>query len=153
IGNNTDTEPEPEVATESGRQYEGEAKDIYERTIKRQEAWQQQAAAEADADSAELPNTISVDEAVANITTTWPKRAAALIATGQLLNRYRDELPHGEFTPMIEEKLPFGERTAQMLMEIARNDVLTNPQYLAALPPSITTLNTLAHVPEDKLKS
>jgi hypothetical protein len=59
-----------------------------------------------------------------------------------------NKLPHGEFTAMIEDDLPFGPRTAQYLMVIARNEVLSNPKYSSLLPGAWTVLYELALVDE-----
>jgi hypothetical protein len=48
---------------------------------------------------------------------------------------------------MVADDLPFGDRTAQRLMEIARNPVLSNPTYRSLLPPSWRTLAELTRLP------
>jgi hypothetical protein len=47
-----------------------------------------------------------------------------------------DALPHGSFKTMMQLHLPFSVRTAERLMAIARNPVLTKSDNLSLLPPS-----------------
>src|SRR5690349_15517291 len=54
------------------------------------------------------------------ISSAWRKSAEAFIETGQLLNAAKEQLSHGDWLPLVRE-LPFSERTAQMLMRIARD--------------------------------
>jgi hypothetical protein len=69
-----------------------------------------------------------------------------------LLNEAKDELDHGEFLAMIEDKLPFGARTAQMLMGIAKHPIIGNAKYISHLPPSWGTLYELTKIPDEELK-
>jgi hypothetical protein len=70
------------------------------------------------------------------------------ITVGQLLIAAKDRLPHGAFTAMIEEDLPFGDRTAERLMVIARHEVLSNPTHASDLPGAWTILHELALIDE-----
>jgi Protein of unknown function (DUF3102) len=71
------------------------------------------------------------------------------IAVGKLLIDAKDKLPHGEFTEMVDCDLPFGPRTAERLMVVARNEVLSNPTYSSVLPGTWTVLHELALVDEE----
>lgn len=82
----------------------------------------------------------------ARIRERWQTSVEAILDVGRLLAESKAALAHGEFTKMIESELPFGERTAQTLMQIAAHPVLANPQHAALLPPSWTTLAELARV-------
>lgn len=68
------------------------------------------------------------------ITIAWQKSIAAIFECGRLLIAAKDKLGHGEFGEMIEHDLPFGERTAQRLMAIARDKRLANPTHVSHLP-------------------
>lgn len=92
-----------------------------------------------------------MEEFVVQIRATWQKAVESIIETGSLLNAAKSKLEHGQFLVMIGEKLPFGERTAQMLMLIARHPILSNTKYVSHLPPSWATLHALAQVPDDEL--
>jgi hypothetical protein len=67
-------------------------------------------------------------------------------ALARLLIASKGELPPGEFLAMIESDLPFGPRTAQMLMkiEIALAPRLANTKHVSLFPPSWGTLYQLA---------
>ena len=47
---------------------------------------------------------------------------------------------------MIEEELPFGERTSQLLMITAKHPAISNPKYTSLLPQSWFTLSVLAQL-------
>lgn len=66
------------------------------------------------------------------------------VAVGKLLIAAKDRLEHGDFLSMVEEDLPFGERTAEKLMLVARNAVLSNPTHESDLPGTWTVLYELA---------
>jgi hypothetical protein len=46
-----------------------------------------------------------------------------------------NRLPHGQFIAMVENDLPFGRRTAQRLMAIARDVRLSKREMFRVLPP------------------
>lgn len=85
------------------------------------------------------------------ITARWRMGVEAIISTGRLLLEAKDALPHGAFGTMIETQLPFKARQAQMLMAIASDSRLSNPQYVALLPPSWGTLYDLTRLSDDEL--
>jgi hypothetical protein len=89
---------------------------------------------------------------VEQITTSWRGAVESIIRTGQLLVRAKAVLDHGEFGDMIASKLPFGARTAQMLMKIASHPIIGNTKHVSHLPPSWGTLHALTSFPDDALK-
>jgi Protein of unknown function (DUF3102) len=90
---------------------------------------------------------------VIRITESWRASVEAIIEVGRLLMAAKAALPHGEFGPMIETRLPFGARTAQRLMAIASDSRLTNPHRVSLLPASYSTLAELTHLSDDELAS
>jgi hypothetical protein len=85
------------------------------------------------------------------ITTTWRKATGSIIETGALLLEAKDRVEHGEFEEMIERELPFGPRAARMLMDIARNPILSDRNHGSVLPPSWRTLYELTRLSEPVL--
>jgi hypothetical protein len=88
---------------------------------------------------------------VEQITASWNKQIETILATGRLLLEAKEELQHGQFQAMIARELPFGPRTAQMLMTVAKHPVLSNAKYISHLPPSWSTLADLAAFPDNEL--
>jgi hypothetical protein len=80
----------------------------------------------------------------------------AIVDVGKMLLEAKDALPHGEFIPMVENELRAigGIRKAELLMEIARHPVLSDPQHAAHLPAAWTTLSVLVSpdLPAERLK-
>jgi hypothetical protein len=64
-----------------------------------------------------------------------------------LLIEAKGKVEHGDWLKLVEE-LPFGERRAQRLMEIARHPILSNPTHGSFLPPSWRTLYELSRLDE-----
>jgi Protein of unknown function (DUF3102) len=81
------------------------------------------------------------------INTAWQKGVESILATGERVSEAKLDLEHGEFLAMVESDLSFGPRTAQRLMAIAGNTVLSNPTHVSHLPPSWGTLAALAKLP------
>ena len=79
----------------------------------------------------------------------WQKSVEGIIEVGRVLIEAKEALPHGYFGHL---NLPFSDRTAQLLMKIAANKVLTRPDVIPKLPPSWGTLSVLARVPEHRLE-
>ena len=77
----------------------------------------------------------------------WQKCVAAVVRTSTLLNEAKAKVKHGEWLSMGLQ-LPFGERKAQMLMQISRSTVISNPQNFAVFPPAWSTLHILAGMPD-----
>ena len=93
---------------------------------------------------------------VERITKLWNQQVETILETGRLLREAKGELdspglPHGEFGVMVAKQLPFGARTAQMLMTIARHPILSNAKYVSHLPPCWGTLYDLASIPDCEL--
>ena len=65
---------------------------------------------------------------------------AAIIDVGRLLLGAKAALPHGQFEPMIRDRLPFGESTARRLMIIAEYSILSKRAHGHVLPPAWRTV-------------
>jgi hypothetical protein len=87
------------------------------------------------------------------INESWQKGVEAIINTGRMLIEAKAELPHGEFTTMVQLKLNFDPDTAQRLMKIAGDEVLSNTAHARYLPSSWMTLYELTKLPSDTLKT
>jgi hypothetical protein len=82
------------------------------------------------------------------INTAWQKGVESIIETGERVSCAKLDLAHGEFEAMVENDLSFGPRTAQMLMAVASNAVISNPNHGSFLPPSWRTLYSLSRLPQ-----
>ena len=88
----------------------------------------------------------------ARIGRAFQRSADAFLETGKLLLDAKRELPRGTFEAMVREQLPFKIRTAERLMDIARNPPLANPSNSTLLPPAWNTLHALAKLPAPHLQ-
>jgi N6-adenosine-specific RNA methylase IME4 len=88
---------------------------------------------------------------VTRIEEAWRRGAEAILETGRLLIQAKAELESGTFQAMIKEKLPFGARHAQRLMEIARHPFLSEPGHLKVLPPNVGALYELSRLEPEEL--
>jgi hypothetical protein len=78
------------------------------------------------------------------------KSVEGIIEAGRVLIEAKNELDHGRFTDWVVRELRFGTRKdgsreadlrkAEMLMFLARNEVISNPCHWHAFPPSPRTL-------------
>lgn len=90
----------------------------------------------------------------------WRKQVPSIVATGKNLIKMKKALGHGNWQKLVGSgprglvpgKLDFGPRVAQMLMKIAKNPVLSNPQNFAHLPPQYPTLDALDAFAPDLLQ-
>jgi hypothetical protein len=69
----------------------------------------------------------------------WQNPLATIFEVGDLLVAAKAELPSGQFEKMRNE-LPFGERTEERLMAIARDKRLRQATHGSLLPPSWRTV-------------
>jgi hypothetical protein len=78
-----------------------------------------------------------------------------IIAIGSILIEAKADpkLEHGQFEAMVERDLPFGPRTARMLMAVARDPLLSDRNHGSVLPPSWRTLYELSRLPEPVLEA
>ena len=83
----------------------------------------------------------------------WQESVDAIIDTGRLLCEAKAALEHGEFSGLIREKLPFGQRTAQMLMRIAEDPRLSNAKHVSLLPPAWGTLYELTRLDDQQFEA
>lgn len=79
------------------------------------------------------------------ITEHWSRSVASLVAAGRDLCAAKASLGHGTWLQMVAQ-LPFGVRTAQFLVRIAENPVLSNAIHGSHLPASYRTLGVLASI-------
>jgi Protein of unknown function (DUF3102) len=85
------------------------------------------------------------------INAAWQRGVESIIDTGERVSDAKLDLEHGEFLAMVESDLSFGPRTAQMLMAVASNAVISNPNHGSLLPPSWRTLYALSRLPQTLL--
>lgn len=69
---------------------------------------------------------------------------AGIIEAGRLLAAAKADLDHGHFYEMLRVDLHLGHRTAQKLMSIAANEVISDASRVTYLPPALTTLYELS---------
>ena len=90
------------------------------------------------------------------------KSVEGIIEAGRVLVEAKGELDHGQFTDWVVRDLRFGTRKAgsrefdlrkaEMLMYLARNEVIANPRYWHAFPPGPRTLWELTQIrPKQRL--
>jgi hypothetical protein len=85
----------------------------------------------------------------------WQKAVSSIIETGQYLIEAKRDLPHGKFSKLFDKeigKLPFSQDTGQLLMKIAKNEVLLKAEYTRLLPASWMTLAILSRAPAEQLE-
>lgn len=80
----------------------------------------------------------------------WHKTLSGIFRMGELLAEAKAELPHGEFGQMVATDLPFGDRSARMLMAIARDQRLRDRNHGSVLPVSWRTLYTLTTLTDEQ---
>jgi hypothetical protein len=90
---------------------------------------------------------------VEQINARWQSCVTSIIDVGRLLLRAKDELGYGTFHNMVEHRMPFGKRTAQMLMCIAEHPIIANQANHGSLPPSWRTLYELTTLPTETLQT
>jgi hypothetical protein len=93
-----------------------------------------------------------IDEWAQIIADDLTRAVAGIIAAGRHLQEAKAEVDHGEWLPLLQ-RLKIGERSAQMLMRIAKNEVLGNPNHWFALPTSWRTLYELATLSPEFVKA
>jgi hypothetical protein len=96
------------------------------------------------------PNEWTPEQAAAHIAEAWQDAVESIVETGRRLIDAKRKVGHGNWLPMVA-LLPFGERTARALMQIAHHPDLSNRQYVADLPASWGTLSTLAQLPPGEI--
>jgi Protein of unknown function (DUF3102) len=92
------------------------------------------------------------DDLAASANAAWKKTIEACIETGRILNKAKRLVGHGNWTQFVE-KLDFGQRTAECLMEIAEHPVLSNSKHASNLPRSWSTLYRMTSLNESELET
>lgn len=91
----------------------------------------------------------SVDTLTVEILILKQQTAQNIIEIGKRLNQVKEQLPHGEWLPWLEQKVEFSERTARRLMQVAKES--SNWPALTDLPPS--KVFALLDLPADQRES
>jgi hypothetical protein len=89
------------------------------------------------------------------------KSVAGIVEAGQVLIEAKSQIEHGQFTDWVVRELRFGTqkhgsrvsdlRKAEMLMQLARHDVISKSCHRHDFPPSIRTLYELTQVDKGRL--
>jgi hypothetical protein len=85
-----------------------------------------------------------INEADQQMRSAMEAMVGRIVALGKTLRDAKDELGHGNFIAMVENKTRLGIRAAEQYMQIAEHEVLANPNQWFALPPYVGTLRVLA---------
>lgn len=96
---------------------------------------------------------VLVSEFARRITAQWHLSREAVLEIGRILVEAKEALPHGEFGAMIKGQLPFGERYAQNLMAVARDERLSDPNHGPHLPTSARTLYALTRLDDESFET
>ena len=99
------------------------------------------------------PASVSTTACADRIRAAYGRTVDAVLDVGRELIAAKKSLPHGQFTAMVERDLPFQARAAQMYMRAADHPILSNPKWIALLPPSISKLDRLARLPPQELEA
>lgn len=89
-------------------------------------------------------------EAAAYVAEPWQNAVESIVETGRRLIEAKQHVGHGNWLDAVA-LMPFGERAARALMQIAKHPDLSNRQHTADLPPSWYTLSVLAQLPEGEI--
>lgn len=88
----------------------------------------------------------------------WRKSVEGILNVGRQLISAKEACEHGEFLRLfkgheiaVSETVPFGERSAEMLMEVAGNKVISNPKFVSDLPQSWGTLYELTKLEDEQI--
>jgi hypothetical protein len=92
------------------------------------------------------------------ITAEWRKSVEGILGVGQQLIAAKEACEHGEFLRLfkghenaVSDPVPFGDRSARMLMELATHPVLSNRKFISDLPQSWGTLYELTKLDDQTL--
>lgn len=96
---------------------------------------------------------VTVDDWAGRIAACWQQSVQAIFDTGRLITEAKASLEHGDFLALVQERLPFGPRTAQRLMAVAADPRLTNTTHGSHLPPSWRTLYELTRLDDDQFQA
>src|SRR5687768_12703546 len=93
----------------------------------------------------------TVDEFTSEIERLWSEAQERFLEIGRYLLEAKERLPHGEFGPMIDARLPFGARVAQKLMQVAQavEDRMFPPELLPSSYNTVYELVTLKSYERD----
>jgi hypothetical protein len=94
----------------------------------------------------------------AAINTEWRKSVEGVLEAGRLLIQAKEKCEHGEFLRLfkghdkaVSNPVPFGDRSARMLMELAAHPVISNRKFISDLPQSWGTLYELTKLDDETL--
>lgn len=94
----------------------------------------------------------------ARINAEWRKSVEGILAVGRQLIAAKEACEHGEFLRLfkghekaVDEPVPFNERSAEMLMAVANNTVISNPNHGSDLPQSWRTLYELTRLEDEQI--
>lgn len=88
----------------------------------------------------------------------WRKSVEGILGVGRNLIEAKAECEHGEFLRLFKghenaviDPVPFGDRSARMLMEIAVHPVLSDRRFVSDLPQSWGTLYELTKLEDEQI--
>jgi len=92
------------------------------------------------------------------INSEWRKSVESVLEVGRLLIQAKEKCQHGEFMRLfkgheqsVAEPVPFSVNTAERLIAVACNAVISNPAHVQSLPQSWGTLYELTKLDDETL--
>ena len=98
------------------------------------------------ADVVLTPGEWTPQQAATHVSEAWQNAVESIVETGRRLIEAKQRVGHGWWLDTVA-LLPFSERTARALMQVATHPDLGNRQHAADLPASWYTLSVLAQLP------
>lgn len=105
----------------------------------------------------EMKNT-KADYWAPRINAEWRKSVEGILNAGRQLIAAKGACEHGEFLRLFKghenavgEPVPFGERSAEMLIAISSNKVLSNPNHGSDIPASWRSLYELTKLDDEQI--
>jgi hypothetical protein len=103
--------------------------------------------------AATILNIMSPSKWATRICAAWQKQLPGIFETGVLLESAKDELRPAEWRALLSNKeLPFGKRTANRLIAIAKDDRLRSETHASRLPACLMTLYELTKLTSEQFE-
>ena len=99
-----------------------------------------------------MSELFSINDAIAEIATSWRKTTQAILDTAKLLKKYQLESNWSQIQEKLDSENIIKISVQKFLLGIGNNPVLMNHQNYQKLPPHYNTLYHLSTIKSDKLE-
>lgn len=102
------------------------------------------------AEDTDVKDEAAIKDLVEDFNLAWNKTVEGILGAGRALSKAQEHVKLGKWEKVVKARFGISPRTAQRLMNIVEDKVLSDPSHVTLLPRCMSTLDRLASLNNDE---